>query len=225
MLRIATAIAITAAAFASMPASAATVTQCGPNICYEYDDAQAAVALFGLPTLVGNSLVLLPPDFRAESSDGEGIVTANANFTFTNVYSLDGVSEIENIVISEFGDYEIDGGDRVEGDLLLTVVNNNGLFPQFGSSSDSFDALGDSGGLQTWTMQANFNAADEFDLAANSVLMTVQNGLLAETNNEGEYAWIQKVISITGVVPIPAAAWLFISGLGAMFGFSRARRS
>ncbi len=170
--------------------------------------------------------MFLVPNFRAESSDGAGIDTANANFVFTDVYSLDGISEIENIVIIEFGDYEIDGGDRVEADLLLSVVNNTSLLiPEFGSSSDSFDALGDSGGLQTWQLQTNFNAADEFALSAQSVQLSIQNTLLAETTNEGENAWIQKKITITGVVPIPAAAWLFLSGLGAMFGFTRLRRS
>ena len=37
--------------FATVPATAAQVTQCGPNICYTYDDAQSGVGSFGLPTL------------------------------------------------------------------------------------------------------------------------------------------------------------------------------
>lgn len=224
----AAALAISALGIAT-PVSAAAVTQCGPNICYSYDDAQAAVALFGLPTLVGNSLVFLPPDFRAESSDGAGIQTSTANFVFSNVYSADGVSEIQNIVIVEFGDYEITNGDRVAADLLLSVVNltpspSFPFFPEFGSSQASFDAFGDSIGLQTWQMSTNFNAAEQFNASAHSLSMTIQNTLTAETTDLGENAWIQKKITVTGVVPLPAAVWLFASGLG-LLGWIRARRS
>ena len=214
-----------AAAFATAPASAAVVTQCGPNICYEYDDAQAATALFGLPTLSGNALVFLPPSFRAQSTDGAGIDTATANFIFTDVYSVDGVSEVQNIVVVEFGDYQITNGDRVEADLLLSVVNNTplGFVPEFGSNQASFDANGDSSGLQTWQMQTNFNATEEFVASSQSISMTIQNTLAAETTAAGQDAWIQKKISVVGVVPIPAAVWLFASGLGLLAGMRRIR--
>ncbi len=59
---------------AALPAQAASVTLCGPNVCYEYDDAQSGATSFGTPTLSGDALVFLVPNFRAESLDGEGLV-------------------------------------------------------------------------------------------------------------------------------------------------------
>jgi len=229
----------TLAAMGSAPLSAAPVTQCGPTICYSYDDAQGAVGLFGTPSLVGDSLVFLPPDFRAQSTDGVGvnsgtnIDTATANFIIDEVYSKNGVTEVTGLTIVEFGDYEITNGDSVSADLLLSVVNMQPgppLFPgapalpEFGSDQQSFDAVGDSSGLQTWQLTGYFDPAAEFVAEATSVSMTIQNTLTATTNAFGENAWIQKKITLTAAVPIPAAVWLFASGLGLLAGVRRARR-
>ncbi|NIQ96189.1 MAG: hypothetical protein GWN87_19790, partial [Desulfuromonadales bacterium] len=112
--------------------------------------AQAALALFGTPTIVGDAVRFLPPSFRAESIDGAGTDLVTANFIFDRVYSIGG-ADIGTIDILEFGDYEITSGDSVEADLLLTASNNNNVL-EFTSDSAAFDAAGDSGGLQTWEM-------------------------------------------------------------------------
>lgn len=220
------------AAIGSMPVYAAQVTQCGPSVCYTYDDSQSAVGLFGLPSLSGDSLVFLPPSFRAESSDGDGIDTATANFVFDEVYARNGVTELSGLTVIEFGDYEITNGDRVNADLLLTVVNGEPgpppfpggpAIPEFGDDQQSFDAYGDSGGLQTWQLTGFFDPAAEFEANATSISMTIQNTLTAETTDTGEDAWIQKKITLTAAVPIPAAVWLFASALGLLAGARRIR--
>lgn len=191
------------------------------------------MSLFGLPTLAGDSLVFLPPSFRAQSTDGAGIDTATANFIFDEVYSRNGVTELRGLTVFESGDYEVTNGDRVNADLFLSVVNlvpgpplfpGGPALPETATDLDSFDAIGDSGGLQEWSMLAVVDPKAEFEASATRVSMTIQNTLTAETTDLGEDAWIQKTITLTAAVPVPAAVWLFASGLGLLAGVRRIRR-
>ena len=212
----------------SAQANALSVTQCGPTICYKYDDAQAAVAEFGQPTFIGDVVRFLPPSFRAQSDDGAGFDTATANFIFDDVYTLSG-ADIGYIGVTEYGDYEITNGDSVSADLYLQIASNvDGL--NFATTTASFDAVGDSGGLQQWNLAAHLNPDQELNLfgdtwdVANSMSLNIQNTLQAYTNADGETAWIQKKISLTvSEVPVPAAVWMFGSGLG-LLGFLRRRK-
>ena len=194
------------------PASAAQVTLCGDNICYEFDDAQSGISSFGNPIISGDALIWLVPQFRAESLDGAGLDTASDSFVIDSVYSLTGEA-IQYVGIVEQGDYEITNGDRVSAELTLDVQDNDTLMT--GSVSELFTANGDSGGLQEWQISAFHNPMMHFGTATD-IQLTVTDILEAETDAAGEAAWIQKKIQIaaTTVVPIPAAAWLFMSALG-----------
>lgn len=207
-------------AAAVAPVSAATVTQCGPNICYQYDDAQSGMASFGNPSVTGDALVFLVPNFRAESLDGAGLDQALDSFVIDSVYALNGEA-LAYVGITEFGDYEITNGDRVSAALDLYLEDND--TSESGTVSDLFAASGDSAGLQTWQISAYHNPSMYFS-TAEDVMITITDTLEAETDATGEAAWIQKKISLvaTTVVPIPAAVWLFGSALG-LAGFIRRR--
>jgi len=209
--------------FAASSASAALVTLDGDNIVYVYetDDNVDALALFGAPDIVGDTVRFLSSTFRAESNNGEGAVTETANFIFKRVYSKDG-ADIANIEVTEFGDYEISGGDTAEADVLLTASSNVDL-SDFTSGSDSFDAAGDSGGLMTWQMVAAVNPGAAFTFDANDLALSLQNTLRAVTDANGETAWIQKKLTlVASTIPVPAAVWLFGSALG-LLGWLRRR--
>jgi hypothetical protein len=213
--------------------SGTTCTLNGSAIKYEYDinTNAAALALFGAPDIQGDVVRFLPPSFRAESIDGVGTTTGlnsdvvSANFIFDRVYSTN-QKALSQVQIIEFGDYEIDNGDSAEVDLLLSMSNNNN-FLEFTSASAAFDAAGDSGGLQTWQIQAALSPEAEFSAVANDVAITIQNTLTATTNAAGETAWIQKKISLVAttetVVPLPAGIWLMLSGLGVLASMRRRR--
>lgn len=206
----------------SMSSTAATVQLVGDTFIYEYDDVSnaGALALFGAPTIVGDTVRFIPPNFRAESLDGVASDVVVANFIFDRVYSTSG-SQIFAIEVSEFGDYEIANGGSVSADLLLTASSNTDL-SDFTSDSAAFDASGDSSGLQTWDILASINPANAFISGATDVAITIQNTLRAETNAQGETAWIQKKLAFTASeVPVPAAAWLFGSALLGLFGVKR----
>lgn len=216
--------------FMALSSYAATITLAGPNITYQYDDTQAAIGLFGTPTIIGDGVRFLPPAFRAESTDGTASALTTANFVFSNVYSNNG-ADIMSISVVEFGDYEITNGDSVEADLLLTVFNNDNI-SEFASDSASFDASGGSAGLQTWDMSVIVDPSQDA-IFTNTVSVSIQNTLKAYTDAFGETAWIQKKLSFiasedTGVlppVPVPAAAWLFGSALLGLLGVARRKRS
>lgn len=203
-------------------ANALTVTQCGPTICYEYDDAQAAASTYGLPTLIGDSLRFLPEDFRAQSDDGEGLVSTSASFFFDRVYTTSG-EDIQKIMIYEFGDYEITNGGSVSDTLTLEAENNLGAGTATGT--EIFGDSGDSAGLQTWDIDNSLMVSNDF--LSNDLSLTVTNLLQAETNALGETAWIQKKLRIQAVsaVPVPAAVWLMVSGLAVLGGIARRRKA
>jgi hypothetical protein len=221
---IAAAISLCAFLVSAQTVSAASVTQCGPTICYKYDNTQAAVAEFGQPTFVGDAVRFLPPSFRAQSDDGAGFDTATANFIFDDVYTKSG-ADIGFIFVREAGDYEITNGDSVSADLFLQVSSNVDLF-DYASSTSSFDASGDSGGLQRWQLDGSLTPEQDFFFgAANSMSLNIQNTLQAYTDANGESAWIQKKITlVVSEVPVPAAVWLFGSALAGL-GWMRRRRA
>lgn len=202
-------------------ATAATVTTCGPNICYEYDNAQAGILKFGTPNLVGDTMQFLPVNFRAESSNGAGFDVDSATFVFNRVYSVSG-AEIISITAAESGDYRIIGGGTVDVDLYLQAASNvNAL--DLAINTSNFAASGDSGGIQLWTLNDAVAPAALFASIANDMALTVQNTLTAFTGSAGQLAWIQKKLILeVAVVPVPAAVWLFGSAL-ALLGVARRR--
>ncbi len=209
---------------------AAIVTYVGPNVTYEYDNAQAAVAWFGLPSFSGDDVIFSPTVFRAESTDGVGIHSGtntdavNATFVFSKVTSNVPSNEITSIVAYEEGDYRIVTDGSVNGDLYLRARGLNNLLESSIIDTDNFNAAGNSAGNQLWSMSATVNPSASLTQVANKLALTIQNDLSAFTDASGERAWIEKklVLDITTVVPVPAAIWMFGSALG-LVGLLRRR--
>jgi hypothetical protein len=229
-------LAVAAASVLALPATAATVTQCGPNVCYEYSNTQGAVALFGLPTLVGDAMVFTPTTFEARSADGVGVTTGtntdvvDATWVFARVYSVNPTNEIASLLAYEEGDYEINyAAGEVHGDLYLRARGLNNLLEASIIDTDAFDSVGTSGGLQLWDMQANLTPAASLTQLATNMTVTIQNTLAAFTSNTtpgSELAWIEKklTLEVTTVtpVPLPAGIWLLGPALG-LLGLARRR--
>lgn len=208
------------------PAVAATTTACGPTVCYEYDNSQAALSLFSAPFVVGDQIIFTPTTFRAQSNDGVGLHSGtntdqvNATFLFSRIYSISG-AEIVSISVEESGDYEIVNDGSVDADLRTQLSNNNAPF-QFNVATDGLGVTGDSAGQQEWDLMTVQLPADLFDGPANDVRLQIQNTLTAFSDAAGERAFIEKTLVIgTAVVPIPAAVWLFVSALGLVGWMSR----
>jgi hypothetical protein len=213
---------------AAVSGNAATVTTCGPNVCYEYDNAQAAVGLTGQPNRVGDSMQFLPPNFVAESIDGQGLVTASASFVFSRVYTVNAADEISLFNVSEEFDYEIITDGEVGASLTATALSNV-LGSDTTTDSDSFSATGDTFGSQIGGLFTTLNPAAAFTGSANDMQITIANLLSADTNAGGDFARIQKRFTLVTntvmagqPVPVPAAVWLLGSAVG-LLGVLRRR--
>lgn len=200
---------------------AATITACGPTVCYQYDNGQAAVAYVGTPTLVGDDMEFLPPGFTATSSGAGFVISGPANFVFSRVWTPGG-QEITALNVYEEGDYRILNGGDVYVDLYVqarsNVLSSDGLSNTFG-----FEAHGASGGLQVWSLSGQIAPAASFSAAANDMRISVQNTLIANAG-AGQLATISKKFTLVTetVVPVPAAVWLLGSAIG-LLGVMRRR--
>ncbi|MDP2322467.1 MAG: VPLPA-CTERM sorting domain-containing protein, partial [Gammaproteobacteria bacterium] len=88
----------------------------------------------------------------------------------------------------------------------------------FATDTQSFSANSPvNGAITPWSLTGTVTPAASFVGYASDVSFGLQNTLQALTTQPASDAFIQKKFSIdvvATVVPIPAAAWLFVSGLG-----------
>lgn len=221
---------------ASSTASAAVIDVCGPNVCYEYDDAQAAVALMGVPTLVGDSMSFLPYSFSAQSTDSGWVTAGPAYFVFSRVYTVDPQHVITSFRVTEEFDYEIISGGPAAGSVeasLYLLAASNVLGTDSTSVTSVFSATGDSSGLQVSGVSAEIFPDAAFSGAANDMGIAVQNILRAYTSPDanGELAFIQKKFIVgtsttasAAVIPLPATPW-FLGTAFAALGLYRRRKA
>lgn len=226
----------------AQPASAAVINYCGPNLCFEYDDAQAAVALYGQPNFAGDDAFFTPNQFRAQSQDGVGMHSpfgntdvVDATFVFSRIYTVNPNNEISGILAYEEGDFEVNyAGGEVHADLYLSAFGLNAVEPTV-LATDSLDFYGSSGGNQLWAMSATVFPAASLNQVANNITLSIQNTLSAFTSDStagSEYAYIEKklileintLIPVSETIPVPAAVWLFGSAVG-LLGIARRRRA
>ena len=219
---------VTSALLMSTASNAATVTTCGTDLCFQYDDA----TLFGTGNVVGNNIFFLPTNFRAESNNTDGLVQVSATLDITATLqnpSSGFVMDMFNLV--EKGDYQMSGGASTSvtagGSFSVTSLTISGM--------NQMNAFNDTG-LNTVGPVTLWDASSSIDLSSingwgsdTKVIIQLQNDLSATSNLQGEGAFIQKKYGDIGIVvnpvPIPAAVWLFGSGLIGLIGAVRRKKS
>ena len=214
-------------------AYAAPVTLNGTDVSFTYDDA--ALGLYGgmMPLVVGNSIIFQPTNFTAQSLNGAGAVPANQTLIIDVVATTPGF-DITSVIMAEQGDYIQSGIDAsVAASMRLGVVSKTtticGLFCS-DFTLTNVGGFGDTGGATVgWSGSATVDLASTAGWGSDSaVQVSFQNNLLATTLNNGETARIQKKLGGVGLfvnqVPVPAAVWLFGSGLIGLVGVARRKR-
>ena len=215
---------------AASAANSAIITQFGTDVSYTYDDATA----YGTGTILGNSIFFTPTSMLAQSVDGAGIdvnvVTLNLDVVATTAgFSMSALSLFEDGDYRLNGGADVGGGASVDAQALFTVrslTTTCGFPPCVSTALYSAGTLGDTAGnLALWNMGGTVNLNDIVGWGSDtSVRLTVQNNLTADTTAQGELAFIQKKFSIDiPGVPVPAAVWLFGSGLIGLVGVARRR--
>ena len=217
----------------SYTSNATLVSSCGTSVCYEYNDAQTTA--FGSPTFSGDSVSFSPTVFRAESTNGQGLVSFTSSFFFDRVYANAGY-EISSIQVSESGDYRIQRDSSGSPDTVsagLTTTVSSLLSSENILDSVTLNRSGNSGGVQLWSLQSNaINPASAFTSNAQGVSLLIQDNLSAFTDELGGLAWIQKkyLLSVAAVssaatnVPEPSSVALIMAGLGMAGLIFRLRR-
>ena len=205
-----------------LPVQAAIVTVDGDNVRFTYDDS----TLYGTATVIGDSIFFQPTTFRAESLNGAGPVSVSEMLS-VRVEVLTAGFWLDEFALLEQGDYFLNGsGASVSASGSFEVDSNLSAFSA--SNATSAGALVTQGVTTEWTIDSYIKLSDtvgwfgDFDVDVN-----IDNNLTAETLALGEEAWIEKKLGAVGLtvtaVPVPAAAWLFMSALGMMGGLRRLR--
>ena len=216
---------------ASSTASAVVITQAGTDVSFTYNDA----SLFGTGTVVGNSISFSPTSFSAQSLDGAGNVIVADTLNVTVLATTAGFA-MDMFGLQELGDYRISGAPSANADAsarfnVLSNTTQCGLFACSANEIFTTGSLADTAGVLT-----NWSLGGAIDLAATAgwgsdteVTIQLQNNLLANTGATGDVAFIQKKQNGVGIsinpVPVPAAVWLFGSGLISIIGIARRKTS
>ena len=214
----------------STTSSAAIVTLMGDDISFTFDDA----SLFGPGLVVGNSLVFQPDNFFAESLNGAGAVTANETLIIDVLVTTAGFN-ISSLGMFEQGDYITSGVDAsvaASGRLgVVSATTTCGFIACNDFSIFNVAGLSDTGGATLgWTDGTSVDLANTAGWGTDTALqISFQNNLSATTLNGGEQAFIEKKFGAIGLVvnpiPVPAALWLFGSGLLGLVAIARRKQS
>ena len=200
-------------------ASAALVSVDGDNVRFTYDDATE----YGVGFVVGDAILFTPTGIKAEASDGSSSVTSK--MLNIQVEILTEGYWLQDFNLIEQGDYRLDGaGASVDMEGIFEVSSNTSAF----SATDNFDAgpLTVQGVLTDWSADSMISLTDTAGWGSDTdVSIDVTNTLTADTSATGEYALVQKKLGAVQIeitaVPVPAAVWLFGSGLIGLAGFMR----
>ena len=213
---------------ASSTANAALVTINGDNVSFTYDDS----SLYGTANVVGDAIFFFPTAFRAESTNGSPSIDSISETLSIEVNAITPGFNMSTMLISEDGDYRVDGtGASVTANGLFRATSLTtlcGLPPC--QDTTLFDAgvlAPTATGIAQWSMGGSINLADTPGWGSDtSINLTIENNLSATTLASGEIAWIEKKFSVTiPGVPIPAAVWLFGSGLLGLVGIARRKKT
>jgi hypothetical protein len=180
--------------------------------------------LFGDPILVGgNTLVFFPSTFRAESLDRE--VTSVSDRLEFELIAHSGFS-IQDISITEYGDYGISGSGLIQVSGTLSTANLDSTTDTLSSSLiadlPARPPADSSGQWQAWTQ------LDTVPADWTRIKITLENNLLA-VSGSGSAAWIEKKVLGNAIaiqiIPEPATVAMLSIGAVFMFGNFRGRKS
>jgi len=206
--------------------NAATVHLAGSTVDFYYDDAQPGMSAYGSLSAIGNSIFAQSVNLSADASNGSS-ASINALGSITIVahsgYSFDSMQ------VAQFGDYSLSGAGasiNVSGTLSVEDSNNS---TTSSSNTLSISGLGlNDSQTHEWQAIAGFDLSSAMWSNVSSIELSLDTLLSASTLSNGESAFTESkfvgggMVTIeTTVVPVPAAVWLFGSGLLGLASIAR----
>lgn len=215
-----------AALLAAPPALADEVVLQGNTLTFIYDDLLEG--LFGVPTVLGDSLYFTPTVFDASALNGVGYdlvkSTLNIKVMAKSGYDLDSVS------LLEAGDYLLLGAGTsvdVGGQLRAFDLATPSVFTTSSIVASSLTTTGLP--TQDWTASAAISLDGASWIEGSGINLTIENILLALSTQPATGAFIEKKYvglsfeTTLSPVPEPGHAMLILSGLS-LLGFVVRRR-
>ncbi len=215
-------------------ASAANITLVGTDASFTFDDT--LMGLFGTPTLTGNTIFFTPNDFNAISTNGSGTVLSSSSMNM--IITPNQGTTLSSIGLQERGVYSLSGsgssvgvGGQIRAFSMVNPIAVQDSMPILTST----DLTVNDNSINNWVATAGMNLDSAMWQGAGAINFSIQNILKATTVNNVSAALVDKNFagfSITAssgevvppsAVPVPAAAWLFGSGLVGLVGVSRRR--
>lgn len=205
-------------AAASLTANAEMVTLEGKDFNFIYDNS----TLFGEATVTGNSFYFLPTGFKAAALNGDTQLTSEV-LSVQIVAKAGSSAQVKTIKLTEKGDYVLANNGSVRANARLEIFSTTQQLSSDVVSANTGLLSGDTGlGNVEWNLNLNHNLSWGAD---SGVRFTLENDLLAQALNQGDYAMIAKksaqFVVTVNEVPVPAAAWLFGSALVGLVGLKR----
>lgn len=197
------------------PLAPAMTIDCGPTLCFQYDETQAGAGILGVPVRVGDSMQFLPPALSAQSLNGAGLASASATFIFDRVFAVSG-GNVQSLLAQTEGDYELGGGGSVLARLDMAVSSNLG--PGLITGMDVFGTSSAAGTPAIFNLDAAVMPAAYFQGTAGDLHLTISLLLEATTTSPGQLAWVQQKFILTAgdvsEVPLPGSLLLLASATG-----------
>jgi len=215
--------------------NAAIVTINGADVSFTYDDS----TVFGSANVVGNSIFFQPTNFIAESLNDAGAVSLRETLTIDVQATTTGY-DMSSFLLAEQGDYQLKGSSSSVsasgrlgvasmttatcGTFGIMVCNDFNIFNVANSDLNTV------GALTAWNGSTSVDLADTIGWGSDSfVQLSLQNNLSATSTVIGDEAMIQKKFGAIGItvnpVPVPAALWLFGSGLIGLAAFVKRKKT
>lgn len=219
-------IALTFAFSFAVDAEATQTTLIGTSFDLIYDTS--LTGLFGAPILSGNTVFFTPINYKAESLNGNGVVSANSTVSLELIAKNGNV--FDNFALVESGDYKLIGaGSAVSvGGQTRVLDGANPLNNAVASiiSTDNFGIFNSSivdPTTHNWNSNSNISLLDpKFDHTTH-VFYTIENLLTAYTEPSTvgpRQAFIEKKFAgsaislIVTAVPEPETYAMMMIGLG-----------
>ncbi|MCW9006282.1 MAG: VPLPA-CTERM sorting domain-containing protein [Gammaproteobacteria bacterium] len=198
----------------------------GNTVDFWYDDQDAGTLAYGTLQISGDTVYATPTTFETSALNGEGetlftntgsvIVVAKEGYSFAGVDLLEG------------GTYNTTGNGTVDIVSSLRVMDSANIFTQETNFLNISDLSAT--GANTWQGSFSYDMTTAMWNSTNSIELTLTNWLYATSPDADSSAVINKTLAGSSIgmsistIPVPAAVWLFGSGLIALFGFVRKRK-